>query len=106
MSLRGPLYQRKQYMRVVLQSHGFKLKDVRTIFTDNSIAVYEFIWDTPNSDPMIGQIMGLEKHIGEFKFLPVMTSLKSSIIASKTGPKSISYRYRHIADVEVVPAGE
>ncbi len=53
MSLTGPLYQRKGYMKLVLHPDKIMLEDVRSKYMSKTIFFYEFIWDTPTANPQV-----------------------------------------------------
>lgn len=102
LSLSGLLYQKKGYMKLVLNPKSIRLRDVRNKYMSRTIFFYEFIWDTPTADPMIETIQSeLNAHIPRLSFKVVMTSLKTQTVASQRGPRTISHKYRHSAEVEV-----
>ena len=102
MSLTGPLYQRKDYMKLVLQPDKIILEDVRSKYMSKTIFFYEFIWDTPTVNPQVEVLEArLKSSMPELSFSVVMSSLKTRTVASQRTPKSVSFKYRHTAEVEV-----
>ena len=102
MSLAGPLYQRKGYMKLVLHPDKIMLEDVRSKYMSKTIFFYEFIWDTPTANPQVEILEArLKASIPKLSFSVVMNSLKTRAVASQRTPRSLSFKYRHTAEVEV-----
>ena len=102
LSLSGLLYQKKGYMKLVLNPKSIRLRDVRNKYMSRTIFFYEFIWDTPTADPMVEMLQSeLSSHIPRLSFKVVMSSLKTQTVAAQRGPRTISYKYLHSAEVEV-----
>lgn len=102
MSLGGPLYQRKGYMKLVLHPDKIILEDVRNKYLSKTIFFYEFIWDTPTANPQTEVLeFRLKASMPRLSFSVVMSSLKTQSVASQRSPRSLSFKYRHTAEVEV-----
>ena len=70
-----------------------------------TIFFYEFIWDTPTANPQVEVLESrLKASMPELSFSVVISSLKTRTVASQRTPKSVSFKYRHTAEVEVIRA--
>jgi hypothetical protein len=68
----------------------------------NNQVVYEFIWDTASSEPHAAVIeTTIMAHLEEFLVSLSKDSIKTQRVVKRAGPRSISSRYRHTANVEI-----
>ena len=102
MSLSGPLRGKKGYLKTILEPKGIRIQSILVKSEANNQVVYEFIWDTASREPHAAvietTIMG---HLEEFLVSLSKDTVETQRVVRRAGPRSISSRYRHTANVEI-----
>ena len=102
MSLSGPLRGKKGYLKTILEPKGIKLQSIMVKSESNNQVQYEFIWDTASRESHAAVIeTTIMVHLEEFLVNLSKNSIKTQRVVRRAGPRSISSRFRHIADVEI-----
>ncbi|MHA2424939.1 MAG: hypothetical protein ACXAEF_09140, partial [Candidatus Thorarchaeota archaeon] len=78
MSLKGPLRDKKGYIKTILEPLDVRIQSMRTRTAGDAIAYYEIIWDTPTAEPRTGEIeITLMSRFDDLLFRVVTESLES-----------------------------
>ena len=102
MSLSGPLRWKKGYFKTILEPKGVRIQSILVKSKANNQVVYEFIWDTASKEPHAAVIeTTMMAHLEEFLVKLSKNSIKTQRVVRRAGPRSISSRYRHTANVEI-----
>jgi hypothetical protein len=102
LSLSGPLRGKKGYLKTILEPKGIKVQSILVKSQTNNQILYEFIWDTASRDPHATVIeTTIMAHLEEFLVTLSKNSIKTQRVVRRAGPRSISSRYRHTANVEI-----
>lgn len=101
-SLKGPLRDKKGYIKTVLEPLDVRLKSMRNRTVGDAIAYYEIIWDTPTVEPRTGEIeVTLLSRFDELLFRIVTESLTSQRVVRRVTSRSTRVLFRHTANLEV-----
>ncbi|MFW9910571.1 MAG: hypothetical protein ACFFEF_18595 [Candidatus Thorarchaeota archaeon] len=102
MSLKGPLRDKKGYIKTVLEPLNILVQSLRNRTVGEAIAYYEMIWDTPTSDPHTGEIeVALMSRFDELLFRIVTESITSERVVRRVTSRSTRVLFRHYANLEV-----
>ena len=102
MSLSGPLRGKKGYLKTILEPKGIKLLSVFVKSESNNQVQYEFIWDTSSRESHAAVIeITIMNHLEDFLVNLSKNSIRTQRVVRRAGPRSISTRYRHTANVEI-----
>ncbi len=102
MSLSGPLRGRKTYLKRILEPKGITLLDVRDRTTAPAISYYQFMWDTPSSDPRPEIIEATIMHNLEDLLVHVVrSSISTEKVVKRRSVRTVSVSFRHTAQVEL-----
>ncbi|MHA2352763.1 MAG: hypothetical protein ACXABX_06550 [Candidatus Thorarchaeota archaeon] len=102
MSLKGPLRDKKGYIKTVLEPLDVRLQSMRNRTVGDAIAYYEIIWDTPTAEPRTGEIeITLLSRFDELLFRIVTESLTSQRVIRRVTSRSTRVLFRHTANLEV-----
>ncbi|MGY5874228.1 MAG: hypothetical protein RTU30_00655 [Candidatus Thorarchaeota archaeon] len=102
MSLSGPLASRKDFVKKLLEPKGIKVHSVFNRSTSSASSYYDFMWDTPTTNPLSDVIaVTLSDHFDGYVVSIVQSTLKTEKVVTVKGrtPKT---RFRHSTHVEVV----
>lgn len=101
-SLKGPLRDKKGYIKTILEPLDVILQSMRNRTVGDSIAYYEIIWDTPSAEPRTGEIeITLLSRFDELLFRIVPESLDSQRVVRRLTSRSTRVLFRHSANLEV-----
>jgi len=101
-SLKGPLRDKKAYIKTILEPFNVIVQSIRNRTVGDSIAYYEIIWDTPTADPHTGDIeIALMSRFDELLFKIVSESLTSERVVRRVTSRSTRVFFRHTANLEV-----
>ncbi|MHA2395860.1 MAG: hypothetical protein ACXAC0_04085 [Candidatus Thorarchaeota archaeon] len=101
-SLKGPLRDKKGYIKTVLEPLDVRLQSMRNRTVGDAIAYYEIIWDTPTAEPRTGEIeITLLSRFDELLFRIVTESLTSQRVIRRVTSRSTRVLFRHTANLEV-----
>ena len=102
MSLKGPLRDKKAYIKTILEPLDVRLQSMRNRTVGDAIAYYEIIWDTPTIEPRTGDIeITLMSRFDELLFRIVPESLESQRVVRRVTSRSTKVMFRHSANLEV-----
>lgn len=102
MSLKGPLRDKKSYIKTILEPLDVRVQSMRNRTVGDSIAYYEIIWDTPTAEPRTGEIeITLLSRFDELLFRVVPDSLESQRVVRRRTSRTTSVLFRHTANLEV-----
>ena len=102
MSLSGPLRGKKGYLKTILEPKGIKLLSIMVKSESNNQVQYEFIWDTSSSESHAAVIeTTIMAHLERFLVTLSKKTIKTQRVVRRAGPRSISTRFRHTAQVEI-----
>ncbi len=102
LSLKGPLRDKKGYIKTVLEPLDVILQSMRNRTVGESIAYYEIIWDTPTAEPLTGNIeIILMSRFDELLFRVVPESLESQRVVRRRTSRTTTVLFRHTANLEV-----
>lgn len=102
MSLSGPLKGKKGYLKTILEPKGIKLLSIMVKSESNNQVQYEFIWDTSSSESHSAVIENtIMDHLEDYLVALNKNSIKTQRVVRRAGPRSISTRFRHTANVEI-----
>ncbi|KXH77122.1 MAG: hypothetical protein AM326_05715 [Candidatus Thorarchaeota archaeon SMTZ-45] len=102
MSLKGPLRDKKAYIKTILEPLNVIVQSLRNRTVGDSIAYYEIIWDTPTVDPRTGEIeMALMSRFDDLLFRIVSESLTNERVVRRVTSRSTRIFFRHMANLEV-----
>lgn len=102
MSLKGPLRDKKGYIKTILEPLDVRLQSMRNRTSGDAIAYYEMIWDTPTTEPHTNEIeIILMSRFDELLFRVVPDSLVSQRVLRTVGSRSTRVLFRHTANLEV-----
>jgi hypothetical protein len=101
-SLKGPLRDKKGYIKTVLEPLDVRLQSMRNRTVGDAIAYYEIIWDTPTAEPQTGEIeITLLSRFDDLLFRVVPDSLTSQRVVRRVTSRSTRVLFRHTANLEV-----
>lgn len=101
-SLKGPLRDKKGYIKTILEPLDVRLQSMRNRTSGDAIAYYEMIWDTPTTEPHTNEIeIILMSRFDELLFRVVPDSLVSQRVLRTVGSRSTRVLFRHTANLEV-----
>jgi len=101
-SLKGPLRDKKAYIKTILEPLDVRLQSMRNRTVGDAIAYYEIIWDTPTIEPRTGDIeITLMSRFDELLFRIVPESLESQRVVRRVTSRSTKVMFRHSANLEV-----
>lgn len=101
-SLKGPLRDKKSYIKTVLEPLDVRLQSMRNRTVGEAIAYYEIIWDTPTVEPLTGNIeITLMSRFDELLFRVVPDSLESQRVVRRLTSRTTRVLFRHTANLEV-----
>lgn len=102
LSLKGPLRDKKGYIKTVLEPLDVILQSMRNRTVGDAIAYYEIIWDTPTAEPRTGEIeITLLSRFDELLFRVVPDSLESQRVVRRRTSRTTRVLFRHTANLEV-----
>ena len=102
MSLKGPLRDKKAYIKTVLEPLDVRIQSMRNRTVGDAISYYEIIWDTPTVEPRAGEIeVTLMSRFDELLFRVVPESLTSQRVVRRITSRSTRVLFRHTANLEV-----
>ena len=102
MSLKGPLQDKKGYIKTILEPLDVTLQSMRNRTVGEAIAYYEIIWDTPTAEPLTGSIeITLMSRFDELLFRVVPESLESQRVVRRRTSRTTTVLFRHTANLEV-----
>ena len=102
MSLKGPLRDKKGYIRTVLEPRDITLQSLMNRTTGDAISYYDIIWDTPTADPRTGEIeIVLMSRFDDLLFRIVTENLTSQRVVRRLTSRSTRVFFRHSASLEV-----
>ena len=102
MSLKGPLRDKKGYIKTILEPLDVNIQSMRNRTVGESIAYYEIIWDTPTAEPLISNIeITLMSRFDELLFRVVPESLESQRVVRRRTSRTTRVLFRHTANLEV-----
>ena len=102
MSLKGPLRDKKGYIKTILEPLDVIIQSMRNRTVGESIAYYEIIWDTPTTEPLIPNIeIMLMSRFDELLFRIVPESLESQRVVRRRTSRTTTVLFRHTANLEV-----
>lgn len=102
MSLKGPLRDKKAYIKTILEPLNVIVQSIRNRTVGDSIAYYEIIWDTPTADSHTGDIeIALMSRFDDLLFKIVSESLTSERVVRRVTSRSTRVFFRHTANLEV-----
>lgn len=102
MSLKGPLRDKKGYIKTVLEPLDVILQSMRNRTVGEAIAYYEIIWDTPTAEPLASNIeIMLMSRFDELLFRVVPESLESQRVVRRRTSRTTTVLFRHTANLEV-----
>ena len=101
-SLKGPLRDKKGYIKTILEPLDVRLQSMRNRTVGDAIAYYEIIWDTPTAEPRTGEIeVTLLSRFDELLFRVVPESISSQRVVRRATSRSTRVLFRHTANLEV-----
>jgi len=101
-SLKGPLRDKKGYIKTVLEPLDVRLQSMRNRTVGEAIAYYEIIWDTPTAEPRAGEIeITLLSRFDDLLFRVVPDSLESQRVVRRLTSRTTRVLFRHTANLEV-----
>ena len=101
-SLKGPLRDKKGYIKTVLEPLDVILQSLRNRTVGDAIAYYEIRWDTPTAEPRTGEIeITLLSRFDELLFRVVPDSLESQRVVRRRTSRTTTVLFRHTAYLEV-----
>jgi hypothetical protein len=101
-SLKGPLRDKKGYIKTILEPLDVRLQSMRNRTAGDAIAYYEMIWDTPTAEPHTNEIeITLMSRFDELLFRVVPDSLTSQRVLRSVTSRSTRVLFRHTANLEV-----
>jgi len=101
-SLKGPLRDKKGYIKTILEPLDVIVQSMRNRTSGAAIAYYEIIWDTPTPEPRTGEIeVTLMSRFDELLFRVVTESLTSQRVVRRITSRSTRILFRHTANLEV-----
>jgi hypothetical protein len=101
-SLKGPLRDKKGYIKTILEPLDVRLQSLRNRTVGDAISYYEIIWDTPTMEPRTGEIeVVLMSRFDELLFRVVTDSLTSQRVVRRVTSRSTRVFFRHTASLEV-----
>jgi len=101
-SLKGPLRDKKGYIKTILEPLNIVVQSLRNRTVGDAIAYYEMIWDTPTVEPHTGDIeIALMSRFDELLFKIVNESLTSERVVRRVTSRSTRVFFRHTANLEV-----
>jgi len=101
-SLKGPLRDKKGYIKTVLEPFDVRLQSLRNRTVGDAIAYYEIIWDTPTAEARTGEIeMALMSRFDDLLFRIVTESLASQRVVRRLTSRTTRVFFRHTANLEV-----
>lgn len=102
MSLRGPLRDRKNYIKTVLEPLNVRVQSMTNRTSGDAIAYYEMIWDTPTAEPLTGEIeIALMSRFDDLLFRIVSETLDTERVVRRVTSRSTRVFFRHMANLEV-----
>ena len=102
MSLKGPLRDKKGYIKTILEPLDVRLQSMRNRTVGDAIAYYEIIWDTPTAEPHTGEIEAtLMSRFEELLFRVVSESVTSQRVVRRLTSRTTRVLFRHTANLEV-----
>lgn len=102
MSLKGPLRDKKGYIRTVLEPLDITLQSLMNRTTGDAISYYDIIWDTPTADPRTGEIeIVLMSRFDDLLFRVVTENLTSQRVVRRLTSRTTRVFFRHSASLEV-----
>ena len=102
MSLKGPLRDKKGYIRTVLEPRDITLQSLMNRTTGDAISYYDIIWDTPTADPRTGEIeIVLMSRFDDLLFRVVTENLTSQRVVRRLTSRTTRVFFRHSASLEV-----
>lgn len=102
LSLKGPLRDKKGYIKTVLEPIDVKLQSLMNRTTGDAISYYEIIWDTPTAEPRTGEIeIVLMSRFDELLFRILIESLESQRVVRRVSSRTTRVFFRHSASLEV-----
>ena len=102
MSLKGPLHDKKGYIKTILEPLDVRLQSLTNRTVGDAIAYYEMIWDTPSAEARTGEIeIALLSRFDELLFRIVPDSLMSQRVVRRVTSRSTRVLFRHSANLEV-----
>ena len=102
MSLKGPLRDKKGYIRTVLEPLDITLQSLMNRTIGDAISYYEIIWDTPTADPRTGEIeIVLMSRFDDLLFRVVTENLTSQRVVRRLTSRTTRVFFRHSARLEV-----
>ena len=102
MSLKGPLRDKKGYIKTILEPLDVRLLSMRNRTVGDSIAYYEIIWDTPTAEPRTGEIeITLLSRFDELLFRIVSESITSQRVVRRLTSRTTRVLFRDTANLEV-----
>ena len=101
-SLKGPLRDKKGYIKTVLEPLDVKLQSIRNRTVGDAIAYYEIMWDTPTIEARTGEIeVALMSRFDDLLFRIVTESLASQRVVRRFTSRTTRVFFRHTANLEV-----
>lgn len=101
-SLKGPLRDKKGYIKTVLEPLDVRLQSMRNRTVGEAIAYYEIIWDTPTAEPRTGEIeITLLSRFDDLLFRVVPDSIESQRVVRRLTSRTTRVLFRHTANLEV-----
>ena len=102
MSLKGPLRDKKGYIKTVLEPLDVRIQSIMTRTAGDAIAYYELIWDTPTAEPKTGEIeIALLSRFDDLLFRVVKDSLTTQRVVRRVTSRTTRISFRHTANLEV-----
>ncbi|MGD9396645.1 MAG: hypothetical protein PVJ05_09480 [Candidatus Thorarchaeota archaeon] len=102
MSLKGPLRDKKGYIKTILEPLDVRLQSLRNRTVGDAIAYYEIIWDTPAAEPRTGEIeVILMSRFDDLLFRVVTESLTTQRVVRRLTSRTTRVLFRHTASLEV-----
>ena len=102
MSLKGPLRDKKSYIKTILEPLDVIVQSIRNRTVGESIAYYEIIWDTPTAESLTSNIeIMLMSRFDELLFRVVPESLDSQRVVRRRTSRTTRVLFRHTANLEV-----
>ena len=102
MSLKGPLRDKKGYIKTILEPLNVRVQSMRNRTAGDAIAYYEIIWDTPTAEPLTGEIeVTLMSRFDDLLFRLVTDNMTSERVVRRLTSRSTRVFFRHTANLEV-----